>query len=532
MTDRLLRSERGPGLREGLLVSVLIALVGLFAYGGFLGDGGFYSDDWAHVADYEFAESPRYVNSFEQQREFLGGRPLSAALMPVPQAVFGADAEPHLVLALIIGVLISIAFFVLLRTLGMAPLHASAIALLTLLFPWADSSRLWATGSINSISVGVFFLALTVALRGFDHRGRRGTWMHALAAFLYLASVLTYEVTAAVALLAGLLYFGRAERRVALRAWAADAVAIFAALLYSLIATTSARPVATIRDRLEDLPDFVREAFLLLSSAFQPFGSMGRPLQGLLLLLVAAVVVALALRLRRTGQSPLRETTLEGWPRWMLIGFLAADAAYFMFLGSHLYPRDGGINNRVNVLAGFAICLLVYATIASACQLLLRSPRAAGIATVAVAAVLGIGYAISLEDDSSQWSQAAEQQEAILDDLDARLLPLPDHSVVLVFGYPAQAAPGIPVFDRSWDMGGALQIRSDGAVRAAYPVHESVEVVCGKQVVVDGGEGYGRFPLDYGHLYFYDAEGGTQKIDSRRSCEAAIGRFEPGPLEI
>jgi hypothetical protein len=507
-------------------------VIGIAAYGGFLGDGGFYSDDWAHVANYEFAESPRYVNSFEQQREFLGGRPLSAALMPVPQAVFGADAEAHLTLALVIGVLISIAFYVLLRTLGMAPLHAGAIAVLALLFPWADSSRLWATGSVNSVSVGVFFVALTVALRGFDHRGRRGTSMHALAAVLYLVSVLTYEVTASVALLAGLLYFGRTERQVALRAWAADGAVVFAALLYSLIATTSSRPVATVRDRLEDVPDFVREAFLLLSSAFQPFGSMGRPLQGLVLLVAAVVVLALTLRLRRSGESPLRETTLEGWPRWMLVGFVAAAAAYLMFLGSHLYPRDGGINNRVNVFTGFAICLLVYATVASACQLLLRSPRAAGIATVAVAVVLGVGYATTLDDDKSQWSQAAEQQEAILDDLDARLLPLPDHSIVLVFGYPAQAAPGIPVFDRSWDMGGALQVRSDGAVRAAYPVHENVEVICGGQVVVDGGEGYGRFPLDYSRLYFFDAEGGTQKIDSRRSCNATLGRFQPGPLEI
>jgi hypothetical protein len=532
VTDRLLRSERGPGLREGLLASLLIALVGLAAYGGFVADGGFYSDDWAHAADYEFAQSPRYLNSFEQQRDFLGGRPLSAALMPVPQALFGPNPESHLILALVIGILTSIAFFVLLRTLGMAPLHAGAITALALLFPWADSSWLWATGSVNSLSVGFFLIALTVALRGFGHRGRRGTAMHALAALFYLASVLTYEVTAAVVILAGLLYFGRTERGVAIRAWAADLAVVFAALIYSLIATATSRQVATVRDRVEDIPDFLRESLLLLSSAFQPFGSMGRPLQALVLMIAAAVVAVLALRLRRSGESPLREETLDGWPRWLLIGFLAAAATYFMFIGSHLYPRDGGINNRVNVFAGFAVCLLVYATIACACQLLFRSRRVAGIATVAVAVLLAVGYATSLSDDQSKWRQAAEEQRTVLDDLDSRLLPLPEHSVVLVFGYPAQAAPGIPVFDRSWDMGGALQIRSDGLVRAAYPVHENVEVICGKQVVVDGGEGYGRFPLRYDRLYFFDEKLGPQKIDSRRRCEATLGLFQPGPLEI
>jgi hypothetical protein len=532
VTERLLQSSRGPTLREGLVAAVLIALLGVLAYGGFVGDGGFYSDDWAHVADYEFAESPRYIHTFEQQRDFLGGRPLSAALMPVPQAVFGPNPQSHLILALAIGILISICFFVLLRTLGMAPLHAGAVTALALLLPWADSSWLWATGSVNSLSIGFFFVGLTVALRGFEQRGWRGTGMQGLAAILYLLSVLTYEVTAGVIVLAGLLYFGRAERRAALRTWAADLAVVLAALVYSLIATASSRPVATVRGRIEDLPDFVREALLLLSSAFQPFGSMGRPLQALVLLAAAAVVVALALRLRRRGESPLRETTLEGWPRWMLIGFLAAAAAYFMFLGSHLYPRDGGINNRVNVLAGFAISLLAYATIACACQLLWRSRRAAGIATFAVAVVLGVGYATSLHSDQSQWRQAAAAQEGVLDDLDSRLLPLPDHSTVLVFGYPAQAAPGIPIFDRSWDMGGALQIRSDGAVRAAYPIHENVALVCGKQVILDGGEGYGRFTLDYGRLYFYDPDFGSEKIDSLQSCRRAAERFHPGPLEI
>jgi hypothetical protein len=532
VVERLLQSSRGPTLREGLVAAALIALLGLLAYGGFVADGGFYSDDWAHASDYQFAESPRYVHSFEQQREFLGGRPLSAALMPVPQALFGPNPEAHLILALAIGILISICFFVLLRTLGMAPLHAGAITALALLFPWADSSWLWATGSVNSLSVGFFFVGLTVALRGFEYRGRRGTAMHGLAALLYLFSVLTYEVTAGVIVLAGLLYFGRAGRRVVLRAWATDLAVVIAALVYSLIATASSRPVATVRDRIEDLPDFVRESLLLISSAFQPFGSMGRPLQGLVLLVAAAVVVALALRLRRSGDSPLREETLDGWPRWLLIGFLAAVATYFMFLGSHLYPRDGGINNRVNVFAGFAVCLLVYATIACACHLLWRSRRAAGIATLAVAVVLAVGYATSLGSDKSEWRQAAEEQEAVLDDLGRRLLPLPDHSTVLVFGYPAQAAPGIPVFDRSWDMGGALQIRSDGAIRAAYPIHENVEVICGKRAILDGGEGYGRFTLDYGRLYFYDSDLGSRKIDSRRSCQRAAERFHPGSLEI
>ncbi|HET7507997.1 MAG TPA: hypothetical protein VFJ53_06530, partial [Solirubrobacterales bacterium] len=356
MRDALLSEKRGPSGREALIAIGLFALLAVLAYGSYVADGGFYSDDWSHAANYSFADSPRYFTSVSHLEDFLGGRPLSALLMPIPQAVFGPHPAPHLALAAAVGILTSLCFFLFLRTMGMAPLHAWMIGALALLFPWADSSRLWATASVNSLSVCFFLLGLVVALRGFDHRGRRGTLMHAGAALLYLLSVLTYEVTAAAALLAGFLYLGRTSRRRALRSWAADVAVVFAGLLYSLVTTSSARPVATIAERLEDLPDFVRDSFLLLASALQPFGEMGRPLQALVLLIAAAVVVAALLRLRRREDQVLRR-----WLGWALIGVVAAAAAYFMFLGSHLYPRDPGIDNRINVFASLAICLVVYA---------------------------------------------------------------------------------------------------------------------------------------------------------------------------
>lgn len=527
----MLRPGRGPTRTEALVVALLLALLGLLAYGSFAAHGGFYSDDWSHAADYRFAESPRYLNSVVQLQDFLGGRPLSAALMPIPQVLFGSNPIPHLALAAVIGVLTSLLLFVLLRTMGMAPLHAGAIAAMVLLFPWSDSSRLWATGSVNSLSVYFFLLGLTVALRGFDHRGRQGTTMHALAALLYLISVLTYEVTAAAALLAGLLYFGRAPRRRVLRSWLADAIVVFAALIYSLVTTSASRSVTGISERVANLPEFVRESLLLLASALQPFGSMGRPLQALVLLGIGTVVLVVFLRLRRSGEPALGESTLDGWPRWMLIGFVGAAAAYFMFLGSTLDPRDGGINNRVNVLAAIPVCLFVYATVACACRLLFRSPRAAALSTLSLALAIGIGYAVELRADQSRWQEAADRQAEIVDELDARLLPLPSGSNVLAFGFPAQTAPGVPIFDRPWDLSGALDLESDGALAGAYPIQEGIEVRCGPRLTIDGGGGYGRRSLPYDRLYAYEPGVGRRAVGSRRRCEAVLSRLAPGPLE-
>jgi hypothetical protein len=525
MLERLLGEERGPTRREALVAAGLFTLLAIAVYGSYVVHGGFYSDDWSHAANYRFAASPRYFTSVSQLEEFLGGRPLSAILMPIPQAIFGPHPAPHLALAAAVGVFTSLCFFLFLRTMAMAPLHAWMIGALVLLFPWADSSRLWATASVNSLSVCFFLLGLALALRGLDHRGRRGTLMHVGADLLYLLSVLTYEVTAAAALLAGLLYLGRTPRARALRSWAADVAVVFAGLLYSLVTTSSSRPVATVAQRLEDLPGFVRESLLLLASALQPFGTMSRPLQALVLLAAGAVVVAAALRLRRGEDAAMRR-----WLGWLVIGLLTAAAAYFMFLGSHLFPRDPGIDNRINVFASLAICLVVYAVIACACGLLLKDRRAA-IGTAVLALLVGVGYAATLVDDRGNWVEAADRQETILEEADRALLPLPRGSTVVGFGFPSQTAPEVPIFNRPWDLHGALQLRSNDAVKRAYPVYEGIEISCGPRLRIDGGSGYGSFDLTYRRLYFYAAGWQGEPIDSQAKCRRALPGYRPGPLE-
>ena len=508
-----------------MAVGALLALVTAAAYAAYIGHGGFYADDWAHVAAYRFADSPRYWSTFSEFHETLGGRPLFALLLPLPQAIFGADPAPHLALAAALGAAASFLFYVLLRTLEMPPLHAGAIAILACLFPWSDSIRLWPTGSLIVVSVCFFLIALTLALRGFDREGRAAIATHAAAVLFYALSVLTYEATAAAALLAGLLYWGRGSPATVTRRWVADVVVVLAALAYSYSATTSSRPVGSPVERLEDVGRFTKEALLLLVSALEPFGSPGRMIQALTLLVSALVVVAALRRVRRGDDQGI-----AGWLRWIAIGAVAVAAAYFMFLGSHLYPRDPGIDNRINVLAGFAYCLLAYAVIACACRLLLGSGVAAAAATVSIAVAVGIGYEIHLAQDQSDWRQAASRQGEVLDSIDERLPPLPPGSIVLSFGAAAQVAPEVPVFDRSWDLSGALRLRRKNASIRAYPVFEGVDVSCKGELSVDGGGGYGVFSVPYRRLYFV-GPGGSTEVRSISSCERALSRFRPGPLE-
>ncbi|HET7507085.1 MAG TPA: hypothetical protein VFJ53_01885, partial [Solirubrobacterales bacterium] len=157
--------------------------------------------------------------------------------------------------------------------------------------------------------------------------------------------------------------------------------------------------------------------------------------------------------------------------------------------------------------------------------------RNAALATAVLALFIGVGYAIALGGDRNNWVDAADRQQAVLDEADRALLPLPQGSTVIGFGFPSQTAPEVPVFNRPWDLHGALQLRSDDMVSRAYPVYAGIEITCRSHLVVDGGPGYGSFQLPYEGLYFYEAGGRAAAVRSRAQCRRALSRFRPGPLE-
>jgi hypothetical protein len=529
LTKWLLRPAKGPAPKELAGVVIVLLAVGAAAYGLYVTRGGFYSDDWSNAANYRFADPPRYWSSVSDLEGVLGGRPILALLLPVPHAILGTDMGLQLALALLLGVLTSGCFYVLLRTLSMAPLHALAIAILVLLFPWSDSIRLWATASVNSVAVCFFLIGLAVALRGLERPGRGGVAMHGGADILFLLSVLTYEVAAAAAIVAGFLYIGRAPLATVARRWAADVVVVLAALAYSLSTTVTTRHVGTLGDRIGDLGTFLRESLLLLASSLFPVGALGRLVQAGVLMLAGAVICLAVLRKRRDGERELGE-----WLRWIAIAVVAVGAAYFMFLGSHLHPRDPGIDTRINVFAGLGICLLVYAIVAAASLLLLGPGARAAALTVVAVATIAVGYGIRVADDERAWELASTRQQEVLQVVDDELAPLASGSTVITFGFPSQAAPEVPIFNKSWDLRGALQLDSDDATLRAYPVYEGVKLRCApERLIVDGGGDYGRYGARYSSLFFLDVpKSRNEEIKTSGACDEALRRFRPGPVEL
>jgi hypothetical protein len=513
--------------RELLAVAALLLAIGVAAFGWYVLHGGFYGDDWGNAAEYRFSSPPRYWDAVKEMRSLLGGRPILALLLPLPHAVLCVHPRLHLALGVVLAVATSVSFYVVLRLLRLRRVDAFAMSVLGLLFPWADAIELWPTASINTVAVIFFFAGFAVALVGLRRPGWRGTATHAAAACLYLASVLTYEVAGAVAVLAGAFYLRRASRPTALRRWAADVVVVIAGLAYSLHATIPVRHVGTLHDRLTDVGVTTREAGRLLAWSLVPAGgSAGIPHRIVLVLAVALLIALLVRAMRGNRDRPVL---------WAWVGAqfgVAITCAYFMLLGSGLHPLDLATGTRGNALARFAYAGLVYAVVAAAAALALPTRRrAARVLTLAVVGAIAIGYSARLASDESAWAKAARLQHPVTAAIDRGFPALERGTTLLTFGAPAEVAPGAPIFVATWDLSGALSVRRNDDSLHAYPVYESVELHCGASRVVvrlPGSRGTAAPP--YGPLFFLDVPTGRKaRITGRAGCLAALRRFRLGP---
>ena len=338
-----------------------------------------------------------------------------------------------------------------LRVLGMRPVHAAPIALLVLLFPLADSVRLWASGSAASLAICLYLAGLLLALEALPRRGPWALAMHAGSVLLYAASLMSYEFTLVPVLLSVLLYWRREPGPPALWRWVADVVAMATVLGLATAQTTLDRePLSALPERAVEVS---AGALSVLSWSVFPLGdtadlSPARLIGGLIVIVVLGAALA---RVRRGQAAELRP-----WLMLAAAATLVAAAGYVVLIAAADYnPAHRGIANRVNVFAALGIAMLVYALVMlAALQLGERLRRPAAPIAIALTALLVVGYAVRLQSDQSSWRDAADAQERVLDDL-ADTRPPPPGGGLAAFRVPAFAAPGVPVFHQSWDMTGA-----------------------------------------------------------------------------
>jgi hypothetical protein len=232
----------GPLSRMELLVyAVLLTLLAALVFGQHVRNGGFIMDDWSNAAKSRYlasccgiGQTGQGIGWEAQFHNMLHDGPAGYHLgLPViiPPVFFllGIHMGLHLALAAMLGAAMSFLAYVLLRKLGVAPLHAGVICALVLLFPWSSSTRLWAMASFNQVGVILWLSGALIALRGMRRSGRSAIAHHAAALVLYACAVLVYELLGGAVVISVIFYLSRGSlKRVALRFVADGLVALWA----------------------------------------------------------------------------------------------------------------------------------------------------------------------------------------------------------------------------------------------------------------------------------------------------------------
>ena len=520
-----------PSWVETGACALLLALVAVAAFGPHVAGAGFLQDDWDLQSQSRFAPQPGLLGAYEQaaSMRFFDYRPVVSLVFATTHELLGTNVSAHLGVAAAIGVLVSLLLYRLLRELRLEPIHAGVLAVLALLYPFSDTTRLWAAGGVNNLGVVLYLLGTLTALHGLRAGGGRSAlrW-HAGALLLYVLSVLTYQVAAPLALLSGLVYALRAPWRSVVPRWALDVVAVATAT--AVVVVNAPRRIQTLESQLDHALEIARESFSLLAWTALPFGQP-RPVAACL---VALVILAAALAAaRRRPPGDLVRAELRRWLAVACAGMLVVGAGYAVIAPANPFfvPLTPGTANRINGVPGLGFSIVVYALAMLAGVLVLGARRRAALPAIVLSVVLALGYVVRLRESEVAWADSWRIQGDVLAALDRALPGSRSGATVYSFGHPIDAAPGIAVF-RQLDLKPAVKVALGDASLTGWPVLPRTTFACERDRVYPTNNRYGpQNGAPYGRAFFVDVSSGrVARIDSAGECQRATRSFRPGPL--
>jgi hypothetical protein len=269
---RLTSSRSANAIAYVTLLTALAAVV----YGHHVLFGGFAWDDWENAATTSLRYGDGFIGPFDV-RQAIYEPGLSAAL-PLPHLVFGLRPAWHLGLAVVLGVAMSLCTWKLLQELEVPIVPAALVGALSLVFPWSDSTRLWATAGVNQVAVCLFLAGATHGARALKLAGPPAARSARKGLALTTASVLTYPVTVLAVVAMPALYRFLTPWS---RAWRAGLPATLVGLAgLAYVSLTTTKPVLPLGDQIAHVPAIVAEwgALLAMSTALPerlPTGCLG-----------------------------------------------------------------------------------------------------------------------------------------------------------------------------------------------------------------------------------------------------------------
>ena len=496
-------------------------------------NGGFFLDDWADSAGTLYTPGGRTLGNvlsyFNNLFEF---RPVLVVFTPLKYTIFGTDITLNLAWTVLLGVMVATLLYTILRTMRLPWYHAWLIAALSVVYPWYDSLRIWASANPGLLGIFIAFAGLQVALSGLIRRDWR--W-HLGALTLYLLSILTYEITAPLVVSAGLLYVMVGGWKEARSRWAADLATVIVGMLW--VATHTNRTVSGFSADVTHLREIVEAAPTIAGRTFYALGP--EPRTGLALGL-AATVLLVGVGVFVRGQRGKRPAE-AGWGlrEWLLLavgGLVVAVLGWVMFIPADPYytPSVFGVTNRVNMLSGYGLLIAAYAVVGTGVWAVTsRWPtgrRWAPLATVGLALMLGATYVHVLERHVGIWKDAYRAERMALYRIRYRYPDPPDGTTLFTSGYPAYETLGVPIFAYPWDLNAAIKDEYENGELSAYPILPGTTLLCRPRGVGLSNEGSLGSIAPYGTARFFNlATGQHAEPHDRGECEDVASEYVAGP---
>jgi hypothetical protein len=532
------RLDRPLTWRELALAWGALAVLAVVGYISLVLHGGFHLDDWSNGAGTFYPPGGRSIShSLEWFKTLTFFRPVLVLYVPLTYVVFGMHEHVFLAWAVALALAGICLFYGILRKLGVPWIHALVIAGLVLIFPWFDSTKMMPSAGVISLSIFFLMAGVWISLVGLDRRDKR---LHFLAALFYLLSILSYEITLPLIAFLGFIYLFRAGWKEARWRWAVDIVVVVAGGIWNL--THTARETSGISGDLHHLREIIDGGGTILGQTVWP----AKTPQTTPVLIGLAVVLGVGLLVwwserdsEPRGGSGGFNWGLRGWLLLAGGGIAVFVLGWVIFIPANPYytPVIWGVTNRVNGLAGFGTVITVYAALGVLGNLLGRLIGGVKLApaaiTLALAAVLGLGYGIVLHNHIGMWNAAWVSEEEGLAKITARYPTLPPSTTIFATNWPGNETLGVPIFSATWDLDGMLKDHYKTAEVSGYPLLEGWAMKCTPETVEMEAGGTTISYAEYGKARIVNlAEEKAFIPKDQKSCEKALTQVAPAPLYL